>query len=171
VHYFDLLADMAGAKCDTVYAQTWNPPWGEFAGDSQALVTMHYDNGTRAFFEGAKTNAWGLNCACQEYLRAECEGGTLILDHRKLGVFPYDPDLPSGDGGERQPEPLSLLEQPKWGHTWLIEEFVHWLDGGEPMETKVEDNLESLAIVFAAIESSRTGEPVKVQEFLGSASR
>ena len=41
VHQLDILADLAGAKCDTLYAQTWNPPWGEYAGDSQALVTMH----------------------------------------------------------------------------------------------------------------------------------
>ena len=25
--------------------------------------------------------------------------------------------------------------QPKWTNSWLIEKFVHWLDGGEPMET------------------------------------
>ena len=34
------------------------------------------------------------------------------------------------------------------------------------METNVEDNLQSVALIFAAIESSRTGMPVKVQEFL-----
>ena len=44
--------------------------------------------------------------------------------------------------------------------------FVHWLDGGEPMETNVEANLQSVALVFAAIESSRTGQSVKVQEML-----
>ncbi len=46
---------------------------------------------------------------------------------------------------------------------------MHWLDGGEPMETNVEDNLQSVALIFAAIESSRTGMPVKVQEFLEKA--
>jgi hypothetical protein len=34
------------------------------------------------------------------------------------------------------------------------------------METNVEDNLQSVALIFAAIESSCTGQPVKVQEFL-----
>ena len=34
------------------------------------------------------------------------------------------------------------------------------------METNLEANLQSVALVFAAIESSRTGQPVKVQEFL-----
>jgi hypothetical protein len=48
---------------------------------------------------------------------------------------------------------------------------VRWLDGGEPMETNVEDNLQSIALIFSAIESSRTGLPVKVQEFLAKARR
>ena len=64
---------------------------------------------------------------------------------------------------------IPLLEQPKWTNAWLIEKFVHWLEGGEPMETNVEDNLQSVALIFAAIESNQTGQPVKVQEFLDKA--
>ena len=71
VHHLDILADMAGAKCDTIYAQTWNPAWGEFKGDSQGLVMMHFENGVRAVYEGAKTNAVSLHWWGQEYIRAE----------------------------------------------------------------------------------------------------
>ena len=64
---------------------------------------------------------------------------------------------------------MELLEQPKWANTWLIEKFCAWLDGGEPMETNVDDNLQSVALIFSAIESSHTGRPVRVQEFLETA--
>ena len=37
------------------------------------------------------------------------------------------------------------------------------------METNVEDNLQSVALIFSAIESSKTGQPVKVQQFLDNA--
>ena len=37
------------------------------------------------------------------------------------------------------------------------------------METHVEANLQSVAMVFAAIESSRIDAPVDVQEFLSAA--
>jgi hypothetical protein len=37
------------------------------------------------------------------------------------------------------------------------------------METNVEDNLQSVALIFAAAESSRTAQPVNVQEFLAEA--
>ena len=166
VHHLDILADLAGAQCDTIYAQTWNPRWGEYAGDSQGLVTMHFANGARAMYEGAKTNAVGLNGWTHEYVRAECESATLVMSHRKIEGFPYDPSKSWAGATEGQGETVPLIEQPKWANTWLIEKFVRWLDGGEPMETNVQDNLQSVALIFAAIESSRTGLPVKVQELL-----
>ncbi len=166
VHHLDFLADMAGAKCDTIYAQTWNPPWGEYAGDSQALVTMIFENGSRAMFEGASANAVGLKDWEQETIRAECELGTLVLNARRLERFPYDQSTQRITKFEGDGEEIPLMERSKWKNTWLIEKFVNWLDGGEPMETNVEDNLQSVALIFAAIESNRTGQTVKVQQFL-----
>jgi len=167
VHHLDILADLAGAKCDTIYAQTWNPSWGEYGGDSQGLVNMTFENGVKAFYEGAKTNAVGFNGWSHEYVRAECENATVIMDHRNIEIFE------EGNYGERpsriregEGESIPLLEQPKWANPWLIEQFVQWLDGGEPIATNIEDNLQSVALIFAAIESSRTGMPVKVQELL-----
>ena len=166
VHHLDFLADMAGSRCDTIYAQTWNPPWGEYAGDSQALVTMVFENGSRAFFEGASTNAVGLKDWEQETIRAECELATLVLNARRLERFSYDPARQRISRFEGDGEEIPLLQRSKWMNTWLIEQFVHWLDGGEAMETHIEANLQSVALIFAAIESSRIGQPVKVQQFL-----
>ena len=61
------------------------------------------------------------------------------------------------------------MEQAKWRNEWLIAQFLDWLDGGPPMATNVQANLQSVALIFAAIESSHTGQPVKVQDFLRQA--
>ena len=169
VHQLDLLADLAGALCDTLYAQTWNPPWGEYAGDSQALVTMRFENSSRAFFEGAATNAVGLHDWEQETIRAECELGTLLLKARRLERFPYDSTTQRVSKAEGEGEALPLLPGRKWMNSRLVEDFVNWLDGGAPMATNIEDNLQSVALIVAAIESSRSGQPVKVQELLNQA--
>jgi predicted dehydrogenase len=166
VHHLDILGDLASAKCDTIYAQTWNPPWGEYAGDSQALVTMVFENGCRAFFEGAAANAVGLHDWYGESFRAECELGTLSLRARRLERFPYDVKRQRVSKSEGDGEEIPLLQRPKWMNAWLIEQFVDWLDGGAPMETNVEANLQSVALIFAVIESGRSGQPVKVQELL-----
>ncbi len=171
VHHLDLLMDMTGAPCEQLYAETWTPRWGEFDGDAQGMVILHSENGKRATYEGAKTNAAGLNGWGHEYIRAECEQATLELNRHHLRRFPYEPHgLKWGMTSEGEhSHPLPLLEQPKWANAWLIEQFVDWLDGGKPMLTNVEANLQSIALIFAAIESSRTGKPVKVQHMLADA--
>jgi predicted dehydrogenase len=169
VHHLDLLADMAGAPAETVYAQTWNPSWGEYTGDSQALVTMQCGNGVRISYEGAKCNAVGLNQWGEEYVRAECERGTLIMANRQIRRFRYAADASWRAQKENDGELIDLLSQPKWTNTWLIEKFARWVGGGPAMETEVEANLQSVAIVSAAVESSRIGRPVRVQEHLAAA--
>jgi predicted dehydrogenase len=130
------------------------------------------ENEVRAHYEGAKSNAVGLNGWTKEYIRAECELATLILSRREIELFRYD-DTKSWRAaipGNGEGQPIPLLQQPKWANTWLIEKFVQWLEGGPPMETDVQSNLQSVALVFAAIESSRTGQAVKVQEMLKAVS-
>ena len=61
------------------------------------------------------------------------------------------------------------LQQRYWVDAWLLEQYLDWLDGGPPMATKIEANVQSVALIFSAIESSRTDQPVKVQEFLQAA--
>ena len=168
VHHLDLLVDMTGAKCERIYAETWNTPWSDFQGDAQALVTMHTADGKRVFYEGAKTNAVGLNDWGQEYIRAECEKATLILSHQQIERFTFDP-AERRQSREGEGEQVPLLEQPKWSNAWLIEKFVNWLDGGEPMETNVVDNLQSMALIFGAIESSHRGQSVRLDEFVAEA--
>ncbi|MFC1525702.1 hypothetical protein ACFL6X_02705 [Candidatus Latescibacterota bacterium] len=62
-----------------------------------------------------------------------------------------------------------------WGASWCRDFLPQntrdgrtLYEGGEPMETHVEANLQSVALVFGAIESSRSGQPVAVQEFLAA---
>jgi len=164
VHHLDILNDFAGANCDTLYAMTWNAPWGEYAGDSNGLAMMHHENGVRTFYEGAKTNATTMNGWSDEYFRAECEKATLELDHQAIRIKWHPSVKPHPDW-----EPVPLKEQPKWMNAWLIEKFCHWLDRGEPMETNVWDNLQSVALIFSAIQSSRSGRPVQVQLALADA--
>lgn len=165
VHHLDLLADMAGSTCDRLYAESWLPEWGEFADDGQALVTMHFENGTRVTYEGALTNAGALNCWGDEYIRAECRDETLVLSGHELERH----GLEASTGGEGRGEPIALDDQEFWSHEWLIDQFVDWLDGGDAMATNVRDNLQSMALVEAAIESGNTGEPVDPQSLLADA--
>jgi predicted dehydrogenase len=161
VHQLDYLADMAGAKCERLYADTWLPEWAEYEDDVQATVQMRFGNGVRATWEGAKANATTLNGWGSDYLRAECRDETLVLDDQERE------SVVGATGAEGEPVPLD--EQEAWGNTWLVEQFVEWLDTGEPMATDVQSNLQSVALVEAAIESSERDEAVDPQALLAEA--
>ncbi len=159
VHHFDIMRGLARSNAVTVYANTWNPPWGEFAGDSTGLMIVEMENGVRVFYEGAKPNATGLNTWARDYWRAECDRATLVLDNRQLRRL-------SDLSGEREDEELPLAVQPAWVNPWLAEMFVDWLQGGPPVPTQVEDNIQCAALLFAALESAHSGQVVDVQEYL-----
>jgi predicted dehydrogenase len=171
VHQLDFLADMAGAPCERLYADTWQPEWAEYAGDVQATVQLRFANGVRATWEGAKANAATLNGWGSDYVRAECRDATLELDDRELTRYPYEADAEGvvGTTGRERGEAVPLDEREYWSNTWLVGQFLDWLDGGDPMATNVDDNLQSVALVAAAIESSETDQPVAVQELLADA--
>jgi predicted dehydrogenase len=160
VHHFDILRALCGADAAIVYAQTWNPPWGEYAGDSTALVTLSMTNGVHCSYEGAKANASTMNGWTNDYIRAECEHGTLELDRRRLRVL-------RGDAWEEPvAEQLPLLERPAWMNPWLAEIYCDWLCGGPVPPNHLDDNIQCCALLFAAVESAHTGRPVEVQAFL-----
>jgi predicted dehydrogenase len=170
IHHFDILADLAGARCETLYASTWKPAWAEYAGDTDAVVSMTFANGVRASYEGSVSNAAGLNTFYKEYIRVDGERGTAILNHRDVEVFMRQ-DIWRQQSREGQGQKVPLLVQPKWINHWLVEQFAQWRAGGASMETRVEENVYTSAMVFAAIESQRTGLPVKLAEFMQRAER
>jgi len=194
VHHLDVLADLAAAverdpgvdhsgpsPAVTTSRPRRGPEWGDYAGPARALATLRFENGVRATYEGAKTNAQRLNGWGHEYVRAECRDATLVLDGRAVRACDHDPDGATIDGslaadereedGERRGEPIDLAGEAgdKWSNTLLIQRFVEWLDGGPAMATAVDDNLQSVALVEAAIGAGETGQARDLQAMLAAA--
>ncbi|MGD0094443.1 MAG: Gfo/Idh/MocA family oxidoreductase, partial [Planctomycetota bacterium] len=160
VHHFDILRALSRSNAKTVYAVTWNPPWGEYAGDSTGLVFIDMENGVKCVYEGAKANAATLNGWENDYIRAECRDGTLELDRRWLRV------LRGGAWDKPLAQDLPLLQQPVWKNPWLAELYCDWLNGGPQPPNNLDDNIHCAALLFAAVESAHTRQAVDVQEYL-----
>jgi predicted dehydrogenase len=160
VHHFDVFRAVSGANAKTVYAETWNPEWGDYQGDSTGLITMAMENGVHCMYEGAKANASTMNGWGNEYFRAECRDGSLELSERKLRVLRGPAwDKPSAQN-------LPLVEQAVWQNAWIAEQYCDWLNGGPAPATEMDDNIQCAALLFAAVESAHTGKVVDVQAFL-----
>jgi predicted dehydrogenase len=159
-HHVDIFRALSASDPKSVYTVSWNPPWGDFRGDSTLLMTIEMQNGVHCLYEAAFANASMMNGWGNEYVRAECEHGTLELDHRSVRLFK----------GSANEEPritdLPLAEQPLWSNAWLTDTFCDWLRGGPKVANRLSDAMQSTGLVFAAIESARIGKPVDVMEYL-----
>ena len=70
---------------------------------------------------------------------------------------------------QRAGEPDEIVPIPEtrlYGHQQIIGDFLDWLEGGNPPETVLDDNVKSMAMVFAAAEAGKTGRTVDVADFL-----
>ncbi|WP_228546136.1 hypothetical protein [Halegenticoccus tardaugens] len=111
---------------------------------------------------GGDEHAVGLNGWGHEYVRAESRDATTVLDHRTLEQFDRDPDDDNWVGLHPVGEEIPLLDRDKWGNAWLVEQFVEWLDGGDPSKLRMID-------CASSPKSAEHGEPVNVPDFLDAA--
>ncbi|MFN8677288.1 MAG: Gfo/Idh/MocA family oxidoreductase [Thermomicrobiales bacterium] len=172
IHHLDQLRNLCGANCRTIGGWDWNPGrvrgeaahWrtsDSFAAEASALLVMQMTNGAFASYEGnnlatGKTNSWR-----EEYYRVECEGGAAVLDRDQIVRIEE-----RSATGAYQTREVPLVNVTWEGHQAVAAQFLDWLDGGPPPETTLDDNLQSTAMLFAAIQASETGQMVDVQAML-----
>jgi len=69
------------------------------------------------------------------------------------------------EGFRRETNDLAIPESkvPSAGHEGVLDEFLSALRTGKAPQTECHDNLKSMAMCFAAIESARTRKRVKIK--------
>jgi predicted dehydrogenase len=164
VHHFDMLRNLSGGDCARIAGWDWNPPWSSSRGEFCALYTMGMTNGVHCTYEGSGTAAGEQNSWHDESYRAECAEGAVTVgrDH----VVRLQRYTPAAGLVIQELPPVAAVYQ---GHTWIIDEFLTWLDGGPAPATTIDDNIKTTAMLFAAIEAARTNTVVDVEGMLGAA--
>ena len=73
----------------------------------------------------------------------------------------------SDQDGERLITEKRLHNRDVWKNAWLAEMFCDWLLGDRADHpADLDDNIQCMALLFAAIESAHSGQVVDVQEYL-----
>jgi predicted dehydrogenase len=162
IHTFDMARAIAGATPVAVYCQESNPANSWFAHGAAANAIFEFADGAVFTYrgswcaEGLRTNweaAWRLigtrgtlTWDGGEDFRAErpIESGGLICDVEPIEVAPLDPNDLIG------------------AHSGVIRDFVSAVRDGREPETVSHENIKSLAMCFAAIESAQAGRRARV---------
>ena len=163
IHPFDAVRFLTRANAQTVYCDEWNPKgsWWQHGAAANAIFQM--DDGIRFSFRGS----W-----CAEGLRTSWDGVWRITGTKGTIIWNGLEDIrgeyvkvPAGFFYEQQP--VDAVEEPDSaetrGHFSVMTQFLRQVTAGIPAETRSADNIYSLAMVLAAIESSNAGSKVPVR--------
>ncbi|MCG3147981.1 MAG: Myo-inositol 2-dehydrogenase [Verrucomicrobiae bacterium] len=163
IHTFDAARYITGANAVAVYCKEWNPRGSWYDMDASAIAIFEMSNGLIYTYRGSWC-AEGLNTTWECDWRIVGSKGTAKWNGdagfqaevvTKTGGFFSEKaavDWPAHDPGAKVD-----------GHTGLMREFVECIRTGQTPETIGSDNIHSLAMVFAAIESAEKGQRVEVK--------
>ena len=161
IHHFDLVRYMTGTDPVAVYAREFNPKGSWYKGDVAASCIFEMTDGVVFTYRGSWC-AEGCSTSWNGDWRIIGTKGTLIYDHDKT---------PSGQiiaGRQGFSVPMKDLPIPKprvkfTGMHGALREMLAFMRKGKLPQTECHDNIKSLAMVFAAIESSKKGKRIPVR--------
>jgi len=162
IHTLDAARFMAGKAPRAVYCLETNPRGSWYRHGAAANAIFEFEDDIVFNYRGSWC-AEGANTSWESAWRIVGTRGTLLWD----GAERFEARVVSGKSGFFRD--LAEIEIPPpaddgqiHGHASVIAEFLDALDAGRPPETVSSDNIKSLAMVFAAIESARTGQRVTI---------
>ncbi|MBD8065246.1 Gfo/Idh/MocA family oxidoreductase [Devosia sp. PTR5] len=162
IHTLDAARFMAGTAPKAVYCLETNPRGSWYRHGAAANAIFEFADDIVFNYRGSWC-AEGANTSWESAWRITGTKGTLVWD----GAERFEARVVSGDTGFFRdlveidvPPPAN--ESRTHGHASVIAEFLDALEAGRAPETASTDNIKSLAMVFAAIESARTGQRVTI---------
>ena len=159
VHHFDLIRYVLNQDPVSVRAQTWNPSWGWHAGDACHSILFQFESGLIATHV-ANGAAVGSRTTYNGDWRIEGPQGSLDWENDRL----FHSHLHRADEKVNHREiKLDATASPE--QTMLNEFFAAIRDNRAP-ECNAQDNLKSLAMVFAAIKSAQEKREVALSELM-----
>ncbi len=161
IHTFDAARYLSGADPVAVYCEEFNPDWSWYAGASCATALFEMSEGLRYTYRGSWC-AEGRATSWEGEWRAVGAGGTATWDGQGMPVA----EVVVGREGFLRAVEERQGNVPVWEHTGIaasLRDFLHALKTGAVPMGECHDNIKSLAMVFAAIESAATGRRVAIE--------
>ncbi|MDB5587300.1 MAG: oxidoreductase [Devosia sp.] len=162
IHTLDAARFMAGKIPEAVYCLETNPRGSWYGHGAAANAIFEFSDDVVFNYRGS-WSAEGANTSWESAWRIVGTKGTLIWD----GGDSFEAKVVSGDSGFFRDLADLAVPQPDnadqtHGHASVIAEFLNAIEGGRAPETASNDNIKSLAMVFAAIESAKTRQRVTI---------
>jgi len=161
IHTLDQARYLSGADPVSVYCEEFNPAWSWYKGDACATALFEMTGGLRYTYRGSWCSE-GRNTSWECDWRAVGPHGTAVWDGAGI---PSAEIVTASEGFIRPGESVTGEVAPDvpGGIAGSLRDFLNALTTGATPMGECHDNIKSLAMVFAAIESSAAGRRVPVR--------
>jgi predicted dehydrogenase len=160
VHPFDSVRYLLESDPVSVYCDSYNPSWSWYRGDAAAVAVFEFEGGVRYSYSGSWC-APGQETSWNGAWRLSGENGSALWN----GDDEPTVETPDAGAGSALIPPPSVGD----GIAGSLSAFVRALRTGETPDGEVHGNVMSLAMVEAAIESTRTGSRILIDDVLDRA--
>jgi predicted dehydrogenase len=162
IHTFDAARFMANQAPLAVYCQESNPKGSWFRHGAAAIALFELSGDVTFTYRGSWC-AEGANTSWEGAWRIIGESGTLLWD----GANGFEARVVAASSGFlRDVRSVEVPEAPDaaqtHGHASVIADFIESIEAKRAPETSGADNINSLAMALAAIESARTRQRVEI---------
>ncbi len=160
IHTLDQARYISGADPVAVYCDEFNPAWSWYRGDACATAIFEMTGGLRYTYRGSWCSE-GRHTSWDGEWRAVGPHGTATWDGRDAPVAEVVVE-PGGFHAKTETHTGEVAPDVPRGIAGSLRDFLHALETGATPMGECHDNIKSLAMVFGAIESARTGQRVSL---------
>jgi predicted dehydrogenase len=159
IHHFDLMRLILNREPERIYCEAWNPEWATFGGPSVAVASIVFEGGVVVSYRGSWVSAGPITPWAGDW-RLEFENGEVFWTSREdEGVLLDKVVIRSRNGKAR----TAALPAVRWTGGWgALTEFVDAVRTRREPETSGRNNLGTIALMAAAVESATRREPVAI---------
>lgn len=166
IHTFDQARYLTGADPVSVYCHEFNPPGSWYAGNASAVCIFEMSDGSVFAYRGSWC-AEGVPTSWDATWRVNGEHGTIIWDG--YGTLFAEVVAKTDQTGKfiRDYERIEIPQDWKGrpGHEGCLDEMFAALNENRRAETDCRDNIKSMAMVYGAIDSAKTGQKIDLRNY------
>jgi predicted dehydrogenase len=157
IHHFDLLRLILNREPDRIYCEAWNPGWTAFTGPAVAIASIDF-NDVVVSYRGSWISAGPVTPWAGDW-RLEFEHGEVFWTNRDDDAT-HDKVVVRPRTGKARSAILRPMQRTgPWG---TITEFADAVMSGREPETSGRNNLGTIALMDAAVDSATRREPIAI---------
>jgi predicted dehydrogenase len=159
IHHFDLLRMILNREPQRIYCEAWNPEWATFGGPSVAVASIVFEGGVVVSYRGSWVSSAPITPWAGDW-RLEFENGEIFWTSREDEGVLQDKVVVRPRHGKARSATLPMV---RWTGGWgTLTEFADAIQTHREPDSSGRNNLGSLALMTAAVESATRREVVAI---------